>query len=65
MRFVILGSGTGSNAEALLTKWKEGKLGKAEPVAIFSDKPGARILSLGERFGVPARFIDLESSMAP
>lgn len=58
MRFVILGSGTGSNAEALLKAWKAGRLGKAEPVAIFSDKPEARILTLGEAFGVPAHFVD-------
>lgn len=58
MRFAILGSGTGSNAETLLKEWKAGNLGKAEPVAIFSDKPDARILSLGEQFGVPARFLD-------
>lgn len=58
MKFVMLGSGRGSNAETLLAEWKAGRLGKAEPVAIFSDKPDARILSLGERFGVPARFLD-------
>jgi phosphoribosylglycinamide formyltransferase-1 len=58
MKFVILGSGTGSNAETLLREWKEGNLGKADPVAIFSDKPEARILTLGERFGVPARHLD-------
>jgi phosphoribosylglycinamide formyltransferase-1 len=58
MKFVILGSGRGSNAETLLGEWKAGRLGKAEPVAILSDKPEARILSLGERFGVPARFLD-------
>ena len=58
MKFVILGSGTGSNAETLLQEWKAGRLGRAVPVAIFSDKPDARILTLGERFGVPARFLD-------
>ncbi len=58
MRFVILGSGTGSNAETLLKEWKAGNLGKAQPVAIFSDKPEARILTLGEQYGVPARFLD-------
>lgn len=58
MKIVILGSGTGSNAEAILKCWKEGKLGKAEPVAIFSDKSDARILSLGETFGVRAEYID-------
>ena len=58
MRFAILGSGTGSNAETLLREWRTGNLGGAKPVAIFSDKPAARILSLGEKYGVPARFID-------
>jgi len=54
----MLGSGRGSNAEAILKAWKEGALGKAEPCAIFADKGDARILELGERFGVPAAFID-------
>ncbi|MDP0500321.1 MAG: phosphoribosylglycinamide formyltransferase [Verrucomicrobiota bacterium JB022] len=58
MKFVMLGSGRGSNAEALLRAWQQGQLGKAEPVAIFSDKPDARILQLGESFGVPSRFVD-------
>ncbi|NDV62194.1 phosphoribosylglycinamide formyltransferase [Puniceicoccales bacterium CK1056] len=58
MRFVILGSGTGSNAEALLKAWDEGKLGKAEPVAILSDKPEARILQLGKPFGVPGIHVE-------
>jgi len=58
MRFVILGSGTGSNAEALLEAWKAGELGKAEPVALFSDKAQARLLQLGPPFGVPTYFLD-------
>ena len=58
MRFVILGSGRGSNAETLLREWKAGNLGKAEPAAIFSDQPEARILSLGQEYGVASRFID-------
>lgn len=58
MRFVILGSGRGSNAEALLREWRAGSLGAAEPVAIFSDQPDARILQLGAEFGIPAEWID-------
>lgn len=58
MRFVLLGSGKGSNAEAVLKAYAGDDLGAAEPVAIFSDKPEARILSLGERFGIPATYID-------
>lgn len=58
MRFVILGSGHGSNAEAILRAWKSGELGSAEPVAVFSDRAEARILSLGAAYGVPAEYLD-------
>jgi phosphoribosylglycinamide formyltransferase-1 len=58
MRVVILGSGRGSNAEAILKAQQEGRLGGARVVQIFSDRPEARILELGARFGVPAQFLD-------
>ena len=35
-----------------------GGLGRARVVQIFSDQPGAGILGLGPRFGVPATFLD-------
>jgi phosphoribosylglycinamide formyltransferase-1 len=58
MRVVILGSGRGSNAEAILKAQQAGKLGRAEVVQIYSDQPNAGILELGARFGVPADFLD-------
>ena len=58
MRVVILGSGRGSNAEAILQAQSAGRLGAARVVQILSDKPDAGILALGARFGVPAAFID-------
>ena len=58
MRVVILGSGRGSNAEALLLAQQAGKLGRATVVALLSDKPEAGILALGPRFQVPASFVD-------
>jgi len=58
MRIVLLGSGRGSNAEAILQAQTEGRLGRARVVAIFSDQPAARILELGAQFGVPAEFLD-------
>jgi phosphoribosylglycinamide formyltransferase-1 len=58
MRIVLLGSGRGSNAEAVLLAQAAGGLGAARVVAIVSDRPDASILALGPRFGVPARFID-------
>jgi phosphoribosylglycinamide formyltransferase-1 len=58
MRVVILGSGRGSNAEAILLAQQAGSLGAARVVQILSDKPEAGILALGPRFGVPAKFVD-------
>lgn len=58
MRVVILGSGRGSNAEAILLAEQAGRLGRARVVQIFADKPDAGILALGPRFGVPATFLD-------
>ncbi len=58
MRVVILGSGRGSNAEAILQAQQAGRLGRARVVQIFSDRPDAGILALGPRHGVPAHFLD-------
>jgi phosphoribosylglycinamide formyltransferase-1 len=58
MRVVILGSGRGSNAEAILLAQAAGKLGEAEVVHLFSDRVDAGLLELGKRFGVPAAFVD-------
>ena len=58
MRVVILGSGRGSNAEAILKAQQEGRLGCARVVHLFSDRPEAGILALGPRFSVPATFVD-------
>jgi phosphoribosylglycinamide formyltransferase 1 len=58
MRVVILGSGRGSNAEAILMAQQSGNLGTAEVVHIFSDRADAKILELGNRFGVPSTYVD-------
>lgn len=58
MRVVILGSGRGSNAEAVLRAQRREALGRARVAALFSDQPDAGILELGPRFGVAARFVD-------
>jgi phosphoribosylglycinamide formyltransferase-1 len=58
MRVVILGSGRGSNAEAILQAQAAGRLGAARVVQIYSDQPTAGILALGPRYGVPAAFVD-------
>ena len=58
MRVVLLGSGRGSNAEAILLAQQAGQLGRARVVAIFSDRPDAGILALGPPVGVPAHYVD-------
>jgi phosphoribosylglycinamide formyltransferase-1 len=58
MRTVILGSGRGSNAEAILQAQRDGRLGPARVVGVFSDVATAPILALGARFGVPAAYVD-------
>jgi phosphoribosylglycinamide formyltransferase 1 len=58
MRVVILGSGKGSNAAAVLAAEKEGRLGRARVVHLFADRPDAGLLALGPRFGVPAGYVD-------
>ncbi len=58
MRVVILGSGRGSNAEAILVAQQGGRLGAARVVQILSDHPEAGLLALGPQFGVPASYVD-------
>lgn len=58
MRVVILGSGRGSNAGAVLRAEREGRLGRATVVAVFSDRPGAPILELASEFSKNAQFLD-------
>jgi phosphoribosylglycinamide formyltransferase-1 len=58
MRIVILGSGRGSNAAAILAAQKAGRLGQGKVVQILSDQPQAGILKLGADHGVPAEYLD-------
>lgn len=58
MRVALLGSGRGSNAEAILRAQQQGQLGKARVVGIYCDLPHAKMLELGPKYGVPALFLD-------
>ncbi|MFM9000375.1 MAG: phosphoribosylglycinamide formyltransferase [Opitutia bacterium] len=58
MRVALLGSGRGSNAEAVLRAQSEGRLGRAVVTGIWCDVPTAPMLALGPRFGVPATYLD-------
>jgi phosphoribosylglycinamide formyltransferase-1 len=57
-KIVLLGSGRGSNAEAVLQAERAGHLGRARVAGIICDQPAARMLELGPRFGVPAVYLD-------
>jgi len=61
MRVALLGSGRGSNAEAILHAMQNGQLGKATVVGIYCDYPQAPILKLGPRFGVPSYYLEVLS----
>ncbi|MEM8867703.1 MAG: phosphoribosylglycinamide formyltransferase [Verrucomicrobiota bacterium] len=55
---VILGSGRGSNADALLKAETKKQLGAAKIAAIISDQEDAGILALGQKHTVPAIYLD-------
>jgi phosphoribosylglycinamide formyltransferase-1 len=55
---VILGSGRGTNAEALLKAEAGKQLGSARIAAVISDREDADILNLGQKYSVPAIYLD-------
>tara|TARA_A100001037_G_C15109039_1_gene618003 strand:+ start:1185 stop:1778 length:594 start_codon:yes stop_codon:yes gene_type:complete len=58
MKVVILGSGSGSNAEAILSAVSSGQLEEVETVAVYSDVADAGILQKAEGFQVKAVYLD-------
>lgn len=64
MNIALLGSGRGSNAEAVLKAYRAGQLGRARPECLLSDRADSRFLTLGEAYGVPAQYIDPGPSRA-
>ncbi len=57
MRIVILGSGSGSNAKAILEAQGAGRLGNARCVALGADREGAPFLGHAEILGIRAEFL--------
>lgn len=57
MKVLILASGRGSNARAVMEAAVSGRI-RAEVCALFSDVADAPALSAAREFSVPARFID-------
>lgn len=63
-KIIILGSGRGSNAKAILEAEAKGQLGNVSTVAILSDKEEAPILDLAQQFGKPSRCISCNPKKA-
>jgi phosphoribosylglycinamide formyltransferase-1 len=57
MRFIILGSGSGTNAKAILEAQKAGLLGEAEAVALGTDREGVQFLDHTAIMGIPGEFL--------
>lgn len=52
-KIIVMGSGRGSNAKAILEAERQGSLGSVEVAAILSDAPNAPILDLASDYGKP------------
>lgn len=57
MKVVILGSGHGSNARAILESQKKGNLGNAIVVGIVSDRDDAGILEIADQYSIPSSVV--------
>lgn len=57
MKTIILGSGNGTNCQALIDSFSAGLLGPTEIVAVFSDKKNSGILKCGEKAGIYASYL--------
>jgi len=57
LKIGVLGSGSGSNMQAILDAIAAGTL-DAEVVCVLADVPGAGILERARRHGIPAHYID-------
>ena len=63
-KIIILGSGRGSNAKAILEAEAKGQLGAVSTVAILSDKQEAPILGLAKQFGKHSQCIPCNPNKA-
>jgi phosphoribosylglycinamide formyltransferase-1 len=54
MNILVLVSGNGTNLQALIDAWKEGRLGEGKIIAVLSDRPGVYALERARAIGIPA-----------
>lgn len=63
-KIIVMGSGRGSNAKAILEAERQGSLGSVEVAAILSDAPNAPILDLASDYGKPKHCVPNEKGKA-
>ena len=57
MKTIILGSGNGTNCQALLDAFSDGLLGTTDIVAVFSDRQNSGILKCAEKAGIYSSYL--------
>jgi phosphoribosylglycinamide formyltransferase 1 len=57
VKTIILGSGNGTNCQALLDAFSAGLLGPTEIVAVFSDRKNSGILKCAEKAGIHSSYL--------
>jgi phosphoribosylglycinamide formyltransferase-1 len=57
VKTIILGSGNGTNCQALLDAFSDGLLGTTEIVAVFSDRQNSGILKCAEKAGIYSSYL--------
>jgi phosphoribosylglycinamide formyltransferase-1 len=63
-KIIVMGSGRGSNAKAILEAERQGSLGSVEVAAILSDVPNAPILDLASDYEKPKHCVPNEKGKA-
>ena len=64
MKIAIIGSGKGSNAKAIIEAEKNGLLGMAQIVGIFSDIEKSGILDIANEYSVNCKWLECNSDSA-
>ena len=60
MNICILGSGRGSNCQAILQAFQDQKEQNCKISAVFSDNEDARILNIANSHGIDAKYLPMQ-----
>ncbi len=63
MKIIIIGSGKGSNAEAIIQSKENNLLGNTEITSIISDKADSGILEIAKRYKIKSNYYDAGQSV--